>query len=68
MSEYPLIVVNRINVNTGKNNHVGKGEKVKEGGGDKMKNSFKSNSIYFSDVTSNLPTLDLVSMLTFFSN
>lgn len=67
MSKYPLIVVSRINVNTGKNDHVGKGEEV-EGGGDKMKNSLKSNSIYFSDVTSNLPTLDLVWMLTFSSN
>lgn len=60
MAKYPLIVVNRINVNTGKNDHVGKGEKVKEGGGDKVKNSFKSNSVYFSDLTSNSPNLDLV--------
>ena len=43
MSKYPLIVVNRINVNTGKCDHVGKGEEVKEGGGDQMKNSFKPN-------------------------
>lgn len=46
-------------MNTGKNDHV-EGEKVKEGGGDKVKNSFKSNSVYFSDLTSNSLNLDLV--------